>query len=69
MDARPSALSRAGWISAVAVVLTASAVPVSADTPESITVQAQRDREKLRHDMDLFVSSVIVPPLNYGDSL
>jgi hypothetical protein len=69
MDARPSPISRAVCISAVAVVLTASAVPVSADTPESITVQAQRDREKLRHDMDVFVSSVIVPPLNYGDSL
>jgi hypothetical protein len=69
MDARPSTISRAFWISAVAVVLTAFAVQVGADTPQSITVQAQREQEKLRHDLDVFVSTAIVPPLNYGDSL
>jgi hypothetical protein len=68
MDARPSALSRAGWISAVAVVLTASAVPVSADTPESITVQAQREREKLEHDVNMFVSTAIAQS-HYDESL
>jgi hypothetical protein len=64
MDARPSAISLAVWISAVAVVLTASAVPVSADTPESITVQAQRERDKLKHDVNIFVSTAIVQSHN-----
>src|SRR5271169_3550267 len=68
MDAKSSAISGAVWLSAVAVVLTASAVPVSADTPESITVQAQREREKLEHDVNQFVSTAIAQS-HYDKSL
>jgi hypothetical protein len=59
MDAQSSAIRRAVWLCAVAVALTAFAFPVSADTPESITVQAQREREKLEHDVNMFVSTAI----------
>jgi len=68
MDARQSAISRAGWLSAAAVVLTASAVPAFGDTPESITVQAQREREKLEHDVNMFVSTAIAQS-HYDESL
>jgi hypothetical protein len=69
MDVRPPAIRWALLICAVVVVLTGSALPLWADTLDSITVQAQRDREKLKRDLDVFVSSAIVPSLNYGDSL
>jgi hypothetical protein len=69
MEVRPSAARYALWICAFVVVFTGSALPLGADPVDSITVQAQRDREKLKHDLDVFVSSAIVQPLNYGDSL
>jgi hypothetical protein len=68
MDAQSSAISRVVWLCAVAVMLTASAVPVGADTPESITVQAQRDREKLEHDVNVFVSTAIAQS-RYDESI
>jgi hypothetical protein len=48
-------------------VLTANSVRAGAAPIDQITVQA--DREKLKVEVDKFVSSVIVPPLNYGDTL
>src|ERR1035438_8251205 len=69
MDVPASALRRAFWICAVVVVITSLADSISADSPDTITVQAQRDREKLKHDLDVFVYDAIVPPLNYGDTV
>jgi hypothetical protein len=60
---------RGGWIAAVLVVLASFGIPASADSLDQITVQSQRDREKLKHEVDTFVSSVIVPPVNFGDTL
>ena len=40
---------------------------ISADSLDQITVQAQRDREKLKHDVNDFVSSAIVK--SRGESL
>jgi hypothetical protein len=56
-------------VAAALFVLVIISFPASADSLDQITVQAQRDREKLKHEVDTFVSSVIVPPLNYGDTL
>jgi hypothetical protein len=55
------------WVAAALLVLAIIAFPASADSLDQITVQAQRDREKLKHEVDTFVSSVIVPPLNYSN--
>ncbi len=70
MDVHALQVRRGGWMAAALVVLASFVVPAAgADSLDQITVQAQRDREKLKHDVDTFVSSVIVPPLNYGDTL
>jgi hypothetical protein len=69
VDVQAPGARRGGWIAAVLVVLASFCIPASADSLDQITVQAQRDREKLKHEVDMFVSSVIVPPLNYGDTL
>lgn len=51
----------------VAGMLILSAVPLRADSLDSITVEAQRNRQKLQHDVDAFVSSAIVK--SYTESL
>ena len=58
----PSLVCRTGWTCAALVALAGFAVPVRADSLDQITVQAQRDREKLKHDVNDFVSSVLVKP-------
>jgi hypothetical protein len=68
MDARPSAMRCALWICAVVVGLTGSALSLGADPVDSITVQAQREREKLEHDVNQFVSTAIVQS-HYDESL
>jgi hypothetical protein len=45
------------------------AIAVCAETVPQITVEAHRKHEKLKDDLDHFVSSVIVAPLNYQDTL
>jgi hypothetical protein len=57
-----------GWIAAALIVLASLVVPAGADSIDQITVQAQRDREKLKHDVNNFVSSAIVKSW-YGESL
>jgi hypothetical protein len=52
----------------VTLGLSLPAVAVGADSLDQITVQAQRDREKLKHDVDRFVSSAIVQS-HYDGSL
>jgi hypothetical protein len=53
---------------AAIIVLASISVPVIADSLDQITVQAQRNREKLKHDVDQFVSSAIVQS-HYDGSL
>lgn len=48
------------WIAAVLLVLANISGAARADSLDQITVQAQRDREKLKHDVNDFVSSAIV---------
>jgi len=69
MDVPASSMCRVTLAFTAAIGISLSAVAFSADSLDQITVQAQRDREKLQHEVDTFVSSVIVPPLNYGDTL
>jgi hypothetical protein len=69
MDVQALGACRGGWIAAVLAIVGSFGITASADSLDQITVQAQRDREKLKHEVDRFVSSVIVPPLNYGDTL
>jgi hypothetical protein len=38
------------------------ASPASADPPPGVTIEAQRDREQLRHEVDQFVDATIVKP-------
>ena len=69
MDVTTVGICRCGCIAAALLVLAANSVQAGADPIDQITVQAQRDREKLKVEVDRFVSSVIVPPLNYGDTV
>jgi hypothetical protein len=69
MDVRSSAISRSFWICAAVAVLTSLANSISADSLDTVTVQAQRDRAKLEREVDKFVSSTIVPPNHYDQSL
>jgi hypothetical protein len=65
MDVTVAGRRRCGCIAAALLVLTANSVLAGADPIDQITVQA--DREKLKHQVDGFVSSAIVKP--YGESL
>jgi hypothetical protein len=56
----PSGTRRGGWICAALVALVNVAASVSADSLDQITVQAQRDREKLKHAVNAFVATAIV---------
>ena len=51
------------------ILVAAYPIAVDADTVPQITVEAQRNHEKLKQDVDTFVSSVVVPPLDYEDTL
>jgi hypothetical protein len=50
-------------------VLISLANSISADSINTITVEAQRNREKLEREVNKFVSSTIVPPSRYDQSL
>jgi hypothetical protein len=69
MDVRSSAISHSFWIWAAVAVLTSLANSVGADPIDTITVQAQRDKAKLEREVNKFVSSTIVQPPNYDESL
>jgi hypothetical protein len=57
-----------GAVCALMMVATTS-IAVGDDSVPGIRVEAQRDRETLKHDLESFVSSAIVPPSNYEDTL
>jgi hypothetical protein len=69
MVVRSSAISHAFRICAAVAVLSSHANSISADSIDTITVEAQRDRAKLERQVDKFVASAIVQPRNYGESL
>ena len=69
MDIRSSVISHSFWICAALAVLTSLANSASADSMDTITVQAQRDKAKLEREVNKFVSSTIVQPRNYDESL
>jgi hypothetical protein len=69
MDVRSSAISHSFWICAAVAVLTSLPHSISADSIDTITVEAQRNREKLEREVNKFVSSTIVPPSHYDQSL
>src|SRR5450631_688486 len=60
MDVPLFPVRRSRWICAALVVLTSFAIDTRADSLDQITVQAQQDRGKLRHDVNDFVSSALV---------
>jgi hypothetical protein len=69
MNVRSPAISHSFWICAAVAVLTSLPHSISADSLDTITVQAQRDRAKLEREVNTFVSSTIVPPNHYDQSL
>jgi len=69
MDIRSSVTNHSFWICAAVAVLTSLANSISADSLDSITVEAQRNRDKLEREVNKFVSSTIVPPDHYDQSL
>jgi hypothetical protein len=69
MDILSSVSSRSVRICAAVAVLTSLANSIRADSLDTITVQAQRDRAKLEREVNTFVSSTIVPPNHYDQSL
>src|ERR1700734_1474865 len=69
MDIRSSVISHSFWICAALAVLTSLANSARADSMDTITVQAQRDKAKLEREVNKFVSSTIVQPRNYDESL
>jgi hypothetical protein len=62
-------MSHAFWICVAAALLTGFASSIGADSLDSITVEAQRDRAKLEIEVNKFVSSAIVQPHGYSESL
>jgi len=60
--------SRATLVCALAFLGAALASQAGADTLPSVTVEAQRQREQLKHDVDGFVATAIVQS-HYGESL
>src|ERR1700723_368505 len=69
MDIRSSAISHSFWICAGVAVLTSLANSISAESIDTVTVEAQRDKGKLEREVNKFVSSTIVQPRNYDESL
>jgi hypothetical protein len=68
MDVATIRARRCGWLAAAMLILSNIAIGAAADSLDQITVQAQRNREKLRHDVNAFVSSAIVQS-RYDSSL
>jgi hypothetical protein len=68
MDVKAQGVRPSGWQFTALAVLASMAIPVGADSLDQITVQAQRDREKLKHDVEAFVSTAIVQS-HYEESL
>jgi hypothetical protein len=66
MDIPLIALCRTTLLCAVALLATEVPSIAGADPLPGITVEAQRERDKLRHDVNEFVSAAIVKP--FGDS-
>jgi hypothetical protein len=60
MDVPARGAYASGWIVTALVILSSVVMPAAADSLDQITVQAQRDRDKLKHEVDAFVSSAIV---------
>ena len=69
MHLRSSTIGHVFSMCAALAVLTSLANFVSADSIDTITVEAQRDRAKLEREVNTFVSSMIVPPYRYDESL
>jgi hypothetical protein len=69
VEVRSSVVRHSFWIGAAVAVLMSHAISISADSIDTITVEAQRDRVKLAREVGKFVSSTIVPPNHYGQSL
>ena len=69
VDIRSSVTNRSFRVCAALAVLTNFANSVSADSIDTITVEAQRNRAKLEREVNQFVSSTIVPPGHYDQSL
>jgi hypothetical protein len=69
MVVRSSAISHSLRICAAVAVLSSLTNSICADSIDSITVEAQRDRAKLEREVNRFVSSTIVQPRNYDESL
>jgi len=69
MDIRSSGPNHPFWICAALVALTSLANSVCADSIDTITVEAQRDKAKLAREVDRFVAGAIVQPRRYDESL
>jgi hypothetical protein len=67
MEVRASAACRSLLQVIVAAMLILNAMPLRADSLDSVTVEAQRNHKKLEHDVEVFVSSAIVK--SYDESL
>jgi hypothetical protein len=63
----PSRMGKAACLGVICLILAVLALPLRADSPGSVTVIAPRDQQKLKEDVDTFVSSAIVRP--NGESL
>jgi hypothetical protein len=68
MDVSAAGARGCGWLAAALLVLTANAVPADADSLDQVTVQTQRDREKLKREVNAFVASAIVQS-HYDESV
>jgi hypothetical protein len=68
MDVPVTGAYVSGWIVTALVILSTVVMPAAADSLDQITVQAQRDREKLKHEVNAFVSTAIVQS-HYDESL
>lgn len=68
MDVPAPSMCRVILALVVALGISFSAIAVSAESLDQITVQAQRDREKLKHEVNAFVSTAIVQS-HYDESL
>jgi len=68
MDVLALSMRRVLWVISVVIGLSFTAVAISADSLDQITVQAQRDREKLKRDVNAFVSTAVVQS-HYDESL
>jgi hypothetical protein len=68
MDVSAAGARGCGWLAAALLMLTAHAVSAGADSLDQVTVQTQRDREKLKREVNAFVATAIVQS-RYDESL